>query len=249
MFTFKIICATVIFIITIFSGIYPFFSKLKNKTFLAMPRAEALSVGVFLGAGLIHMLGESSAHFLALDIEYPIAFLIAGSVFLLFLLLEHVAKEIYQHGNKSSIAFAYVATFMMSIHGFLAGAALGLTDSLSLAFIVLFAIMAHKWAESFALALHISKSALPFSYAITLFLIFSLMTPLGIFAGSYTTNFISDYATIEATFLALAAGTFLYFGSLHGLEKSVLITECCNLSVFLYVILGFALMAVIAVWA
>ena len=45
-----------------------------------MPRAEAFSAGIFLGAGLIHMLAESSEHFLELDIKYPVAFLIAGSI-------------------------------------------------------------------------------------------------------------------------------------------------------------------------
>ena len=169
-------------------------------------------------------------------------------VFLGFLLLEHVAKELYHHPEQSKSAFAIVAFIMLSIHGFLAGAALGITSSISLAVIVFIAILAHKWAESFALALQLTKAPFRFLFALSLFIIFALMTPLGIFTGSYIVESLEHLHFIEPTFLALAAGTFLYLGSLHGLEKSVLISECCNLNVFFYVIAGFSLMALIGLW-
>jgi zinc transporter ZupT len=246
--SFKILSASIIFFISLISGGYPFFKRLKNKSHLSLPKAEAFASGIFLGAGLIHMLGESSRDFIAMGVDYPLPFLIAGMVFLGFLLLEHVAKELYHHPEQSKSAFAIVAFIMLSIHGFLAGAALGITSSISLAVIVFIAILAHKWAESFALALQLTKAPFRFLFALSLFIIFALMTPLGIFTGSYIVESLEHLHFIEPTFLALAAGTFLYLGSLHGLEKSVLISECCNLNVFFYVIAGFSLMALIGLW-
>ncbi len=248
MISFKILSASIIFFISLISGGYPFFKRLKNKSHLSLPKAEAFASGIFLGAGLIHMLGESSRDFIAMGVDYPLPFLIAGMVFLGFLLLEHVAKELYHHPEQSKSAFAIVAFIMLSIHGFLAGAALGITSSISLAVIVFIAILAHKWAESFALALQLTKAPFRFLFALSLFIIFALMTPLGIFTGSYIVESLEHLHFIEPTFLALAAGTFLYLGSLHGLEKSVLISECCNLNVFFYVIAGFSLMALIGLW-
>lgn len=248
MISFKILSASIIFFICLISGGYPFFKRLKNKSHLSLPKAEAFASGIFLGAGLIHMLGESSRDFIAMGVNYPLPFLIAGVVFLGFLLLEHVAKELYHHPEQSKSAFAIVAFIMLSIHGFLAGAALGITSSISLAVIVFIAILAHKWAESFALALQLTKAPFRFLFALSLFIIFALMTPLGIFLGSYIVESLEHLHFIEPTFLALASGTFLYLGSLHGLEKSVLISECCNLNVFLYVIAGFSLMALIGLW-
>ncbi|MCY4046454.1 MAG: ZIP family metal transporter [Cellvibrionales bacterium] len=248
MISFKLLSASIVLLISLVSGLYPFLKRLKNKNHLNIPKGEAFASGIFLGAGLIHMLGESSRDFIAMGVDYPLPFLIAGVVFLGFLLLEHVAKELYHHADQSKSAFAVVAFIMLSIHGFLAGTALGITSSLSLAIVVFAAILAHKWAESFALALQLTKSPLRFAIALTLFIIFTLMTPLGIFLGSYSLESLEHLHFIEPTFLALAAGTFLYLGSLHGLEKSVLISECCNLSVFLYVIAGFSLMALIGLW-
>ncbi len=248
MLSIKLFSATIIFAITLLSGCYPFIKKLRNKQHLSLPKAEAFGSGIFLGAGLIHMLGESSHEFNALGIEYPIPFLIAGCVFLGFLLLEHVAKELYHHHEQSKVPFALLAVLMLSIHGFLAGTALGMTHSVSLALVVFIAILAHKWAESFALALQIARSQMRMKHALFLFLLFSLMTPLGIFTGSYATEYLEHHELLEPYFMALAAGTFLYLGSLHGLEKSVLIHDCCNLKVFVFVIIGFLLMALIGVW-
>lgn len=38
-------------------------------------------------------------------------------------------------------------------------------------------------------------------------------------------------------------------GTLHGLERSILIKDCCNTKQYTFVIIGFALMAIVAIWA
>jgi zinc transporter ZupT len=244
----KLSSLLIIFIVTWIAGFYPFFKKSKSKTVIQFPIGESLAAGVFLGAGLIHMLGDASQGFNQLHYNYPIAFLIAGCVFLLFLLLEHIGREFHQRSDTNNNAFAILATVMLSIHSLLMGAALGLGDSFSLIFIVLLAILAHKWAASFALATQINKSNLSFKAGILLFFIFSLMVPIGIVLGSIVTTSLGHYPIIEPIFSALAAGTFLYLGTLHGLEQAALIKQCCTLKNYYYVILGFGIMAVVAIW-
>jgi len=246
--TLKLISALLILSTTIVSGIYPFVKKLKTKRSYELPMAESLAAGIFLGAGLMHMLGDASQRFYALKFNYPIAFLLAGTTFLLLLLLEHIARALHEHRSSASNAFAILSVVMLSLHSFLAGAALGLSGSLSMTIIILFAILCHKWAASFALSIQINKSNLSLKYAIVLFLLFSFMAPLGIACGSTATQSLSQYPLLEPIFTSLAAGTFLYLGSLHGLEQAVLIKQCCNLKAFSFVIMGFMIMAVAAIW-
>jgi len=245
---YKLLCALIILIVTLLSGFYPFFKKKKSKAAFQLPIGEALACGVFLGAGLMHMLADASTTFNQLHIHYPYAFLLAGLTFLLLLYMEHIGKEIHSHQGASSNAFAILSVIMLSIHSFLAGAALGLTSSLAVTTIILLAIVAHKWAASFSLAIQITKSELSFNYGIALFFAFALMAPVGVLFGSEVSHVFADNTLIEPIFSSLAAGTFLYMGSLHGLERAVLVEQCCNLRLFYFVIIGFSIMSLVAVW-
>ena len=248
MFTFKLVCILSILLITFVSGFYPFLNKRFSLREQSFPIAESLAAGVFLGAALIHMLGDASDRFYQLSFHYPIAFLLAGITFLFLLWLEHLGREIVASDGESSGAFAVLATVMLSVHAFLMGAALGLSATLSVAIVIFLAILAHKWAESFALAVQINKSVFSFKKGVFLFFVFSLMTPLGILLGTSATGFLSNYPLLQPIFSSLAAGTFLYLGTLHGLEKATLIKQCCDLRRFNFVVLGFAIMAVVAIW-
>lgn len=247
-FMLKIISVLLIFVVTVISGFYPFFSKQRSTKPLSFPRAESLSAGVFLGAALIHMLADASSSFNDLHFDYPVAFLLAGITFLLLLLLEHIGREIYEHKRSSSTAFALLSVLMLSVHSFLAGAALGLSMSTSITIMLLIAILGHKWAASFALSVQINKSQMSFRLGMLVFLVFALMVPLGVVCGAAATHFLSQLPWLVPVFSSLAAGTFLYLGSLHGLEQSILVKSCCNLSIFSFVIIGFAIMALVAVW-
>ncbi|OGT41514.1 MAG: zinc transporter [Gammaproteobacteria bacterium RIFCSPHIGHO2_12_FULL_40_19] len=248
MWTFKLVSLLLILTVTLLSGFYPFFKKLKSNNALNFPIAEALAAGVFLSVALIHMLGSASDNFYELNFHYPLAFLLAGVMFLFLLLLEHIGREIVAHEGDSSGAFAVLAMLMLSVHAFLMGAALGLSASLSIGVLILFAILAHKWAESFSLAIQINKSHFSFKMNIILFCAFSLMTPFGIILGATVTTTLGNYPLLEPIFSSLAAGTFLYLGTLHGLENATLVKQCCDLKRFYFVILGFAIMAVAAIW-
>jgi zinc transporter 1/2/3 len=247
MIHFKPLALIIILVITVFAGILPFKKKLTSPYF-DFPIGEAIACGVFLGAGLIHMLGDAASEFSAAGYHYPFAFLICGSSFLLLLVLEHISRELYEH-KHSTTQIAILATIMLSVHSFLEGAALGISGSLATALILAIAIIAHKWAASFSLSLQINKSGLGFKVSIVCFSIFALMTPLGILLGDWVSSATGNaHLLLTPIFSALAAGTFLYIGTLHGLQRATMIERCCNLREFLFMLSGFALMAVVAIW-
>jgi len=260
----KIASAVVVFLVTILAGVYPFRRAIKRRSF-EFPVVEALASGVFLGAGLLHMLGSSSAQWTALGVTYPMAFLLAGGMFLLLLLMEHIGREIYERTHQSSKPtcshqateqhycpgdnnLAVLAVVMLSIHSFLAGEALGLSGTFLVSVMIVIAILAHKWAASMALAIQINKSTLSVKTRVLLFLLFAVMSPLGILMGHHLRSMGDVHAYIQPICISLAAGTFIYLGTLHGLKQSVMVAKCCDIWRFNYVLLGFGLMAVVAVW-
>jgi solute carrier family 39 (zinc transporter), member 1/2/3 len=243
----EIFMIAVIFIIAAVSGIYPFIRRSNSPSGISFPIGEALANGVFLGAGLIHMLGDSASDFYNLQIDYPYPFLIAGITILFFLLVEHISTTLSKKNSNNYTFMAVMATIMLSIHSFFAGAALGLSSSNAVAIIIFIAIIGHKWAASFALSLNINKSSFHFKYRILLFLIFIIMSPLGILFGDVTQTYCS-HTLIQPIFTAIAAGTFIYMGTLHGLDRSIMIKDCCNTKEYTFVILGFTIMAIVAIW-
>lgn len=242
---YKLLAALLILVITIIAGMIPFLKKHIAKMSTDFPIGEAFACGVFLGAGLLHMLGDAADDFIQLGYHYPFAFLLAGAMFLALLLLEHVSQELFQHRGEHSKSFAIIAVLMLAVHSFLEGSALGLSDNITL-IVILIAIVAHKWAASFAIAIQLNKSSLPLTPAILWFSLFAVMTPMGTLFGSQITT--HAHALLVPIFTSLAAGTFIYLGTLHGLGRAVMIKRCCNLQHFSFVILGFVLMAVVAVW-
>jgi zinc transporter 1/2/3 len=246
--------ALIIFIASIVSGLLPLLDVKSSKpSKLTMGKefivGEALASGIFLGAALLHMLNDAARDFYSLEYEYPIAYLLAGIVFLTLLLLEHIGREVNEHAGNNNLLFVLLTVVMMSIHALFEGIALGTRSDLSLLIIMFVAIIGHKWAESYSLAVQFRKNNIDKKLSWFLFLIFALMTPFGIFLGNLAN---SDNLTgnhiLAPIFTSLAAGTFLYIGTLHGLNRAVMVERCCNLRDYMFVILGFSLMAIIGIW-
>lgn len=246
--SFKFLSAIAILGMTLAAGWMPFRKKAQDLRAFHFATGEALACGVFLGAGLIHMLGDAATDFAAQGYHYPFAFLLAGCMFIFLLWLEHIGRELDGHGQSSSPRFALLALLMLSIHSLLEGAALGLATTLATGGVFLLAILAHKWAASFALSIQMNKTTLKLSQGIPLFGLFALMSPLGILLGSWVASLVHTNSLLVPIFTSLAAGTFLYIGTLHGLKRSVLIEQCCNLREFSFMIFGFSLMALVAIW-
>ncbi len=245
--TLKLFFALSILAVILIAGWYPFKKRLRGAH-VDFPVGETLATGVFLGAALLHMLPEANAMFVHMDYHYPFAFIITGIVFLLFLWFEHLGKELYHHHDRTHPAFALVAWLMLSVHSLVLGTALGFSHEYPLVIMLFLAIITHKWAESFAIAVQLNKSSLSTSKSIGFFLMFALMTPLGIFLGYYFGHGIETASLFDPILIATSAGTFLYLGTLHGLERCVMVERCCNLRDFSFVIIGFLLMASVAAY-
>ncbi|MDR3443241.1 MAG: ZIP family metal transporter [Legionella sp.] len=244
----KILFGFSIFVVILLAGWYPFKKRIKDDQHIDFPIGETLATGVFLGAGLLHMLPEANSLFKSMGYSYPFAFIIAGAVFLIFLWFEHLGKELYHHHNAEHPAFALLAWGMLSVHSMMLGAALGLAHYNSVIIMLFLAIITHKWAESFAIAVQLNKSSMSMNKSLIFFILFSFMTPLGIYFGWYFGHGVETNSIFDPILMSASAGTFLYLGTLHGLERCVMVERCCNLSDFSFVIIGFALMAAVAIY-
>jgi len=221
---------------------------------------NAFAGGVFLAVGLIHMLGDAAGDFAERwpDASYPYAFLLAGCTFMGLLLLERVlmSHEFDEvtlappsaGGNGGRLA-AYVLLLTLSIHSILAGLALGLQDSLADVGVIFIALMAHKGVAAFALGVSLLRSQATFRSGLILIALFSVTTPLGVAGGACFTAFFSGpwREAGEAIFNAMAAGTFLYIAALDIFSEEFLRPRNRNIK-FVASTLGFAAMALVAIW-
>ena len=100
----------------------------------------------------------------------------------------------------------------LSVHSLLAGLALGAEASLASAWVLFFAIFAHKSTAGFALGVSLMRSHVSRGRSWMLLGFFALSTPIGILSGTGLDVFLEGSAerTAEASFLSLAAGTFVY---------------------------------------
>lgn len=247
---FKIFFACLIFATALLAGLRSFKDAKASEAHESHfnQGAQAFACGVFLGAGLLHMLGESSREFYRLGYDYPFANLITGLIFLSFLWMEHLGREIFHAEGKLGSSFAILATFMLSIHSFFEGAAIGLSLEYPIVFAICLAIFAHKSAASFSLSIQMNKSKLNQTMKRSLFFGFCLMTPLGIFLGHNTVSSQENIQLYIPCLNAAAAGTFMYLGTLHGLDYAVMVKKCCHLREFAFLVLGFIIMSLVAVY-
>lgn len=214
----------------------------------ALGLGAAFAAGVFLGAGLIHMLGDADSTFNEQGVDYPWAPLLCGAVVLALLAAEHFGDVMSKHSSASSTVLPITAVAMLSVHSVLMGAAFGITSSFSIAMAVFVAVLAHKGAASFALGLELAGANLSRSRQWWLFLFFVAMFPIGVLIGQAVSHMTSAHPLVEAGFSAVAAGTFLFFGTLHGLASSPFIARCGNTREYGSAVAGFGLMAVVAIW-
>ena len=192
---------------------------------------NAFAAGVFLSAGMVHMLPDADRIWNELGWHYPMAFALAGFAFTFMLLVEHVLlpeqahEELHapsgerfariaersHHGQQDALA-AYAVLTALSIHALLAGLALGAEPDLAKALVISLAIIAHKTAAGFALGVSLARSGLPNRQAWRLVTLFAIATPagglLGALAGAVAEGRVGS--TLEACFLSVAAGTFVY---------------------------------------
>lgn len=244
---YKLIAAILIFTISIVTALYPLTKKNTHVHFESLHLGEALASGIFLGAAFFHMLPDAIRIFqhLYTSVTYPIPELICILGFLTLLFLERISLS-----TSAKNAIPYILTLTLVIHALTEGAALGIGSTLSETIMLLIAIVAHKGSESFALCMTLLRHQVPTKRILTIVIMFSLMTPLGIALGETVNVF--AYAPngelIAAIFNAFAAGTFLYISTLHHIHFHQHRQDTQGLLEFSSLVLGVVMMGVIALW-
>lgn len=250
---FKLISFVSIALVGLVGGYYPLRRKIRSTRMLSL--GDSAAAGIFLGAGLIHLLGDSVERWEeVLEIEYPVAYLVAGIGFLVVLTLEKAVlegKSFAPDGSSNSgqKMSAYMLGIVLSIHSIIAGISLGVeaTGVVSLALLV--AILAHKGSAAFALSNSLVSSGVEKRKAKRIILFFAFTTPFGILVGGGMDYVLQARAEhiFEAIFDSLAAGTFIYVSTLDVMAKTFSEKGSRGLKVIL-VTAGFGLMALVGIW-
>jgi len=143
---------------------------------------------------------------------------------------------------KSNIT-PYLLLVALSFHGLFEGIALGLQKGNKETLFLFIAIISHKWAEAFTLGISFSKAQTDKVTFVRLILLFSFFTPIGIIIGMFLA---SSNELVEAIFLALSTGTFLYVSASEVIVEEFAVTKY-KYQKFIMYLLGGILIAGLAV--
>ncbi len=261
----KLIFTLVIFFAGWLGGWIPLRGAKADSGGRFMNWGNAFAAGVFLGTGLIHMLSEAQVAWADLGWSYPMAPLLATTGFMITLLFEHVLVSpeahhvVHAHSGEplpddelrrlSSPRYPYTLLLALSIHSVLAGIALGVQTSISGAFYIFLAIIAHKSTAAFALGVALSRAQVSRTRARSLVIWFALTTPMGIILGATVSSLLRTAvgAYFDATFMALAAGTFIYISAVDIIQDEFL-RAGGRFVKWLFAAGAVALMALLSAW-
>lgn len=236
---FKVLAVFLIFVAGWLGGSIPLWRRHPPGDSLWLSCGNALSAGVFLGIGLIHLLPDADAAWRQLGYAYPVGFALAAAAFALILLFEHVLLPESAHAmthahageglpkiepaSKTTPGYVYGLLLGLSFHSVLAGIALGLQPKVTEAAAILVAILAHKATEGLALGLSLSQSR-ELAHSKRLVVAFAVTTPLGVLLGALGRSVLETGAglTFDALVSSLAAGTFFYIASMDMLQDELL---------------------------
>lgn len=251
-FSLKIAAAGLIFLTGLTGGLLPLRFGATEASARWLNIGNGFSGGIFLGAGLIHMLADAHANFASLGGDYPYAAVVAGLGFLLILMLEMVVlrgREDVGEMTSGESMRPFLLTFVLSVHSIIAGIALGLEGSLAASVAILTAIVTHKGSAAFALGVSLKSARFAPRRLVTIIAFFSCMTPLGLAIGTVFSQMVTGPTVVrlEAVFDALAAGTFVYVAVLD-IIREAFAEEADLWPKFAALTLGFAGMALLAVW-
>jgi zinc transporter 1/2/3 len=98
------------------------------------------------------------------------------------------------------------------------------------------AIIAHKWAESFALGISFYKAKIDAKIFIKMLTLFTFFTPVGILIGMY---FSKSGFLIEGIMLSISSGTFVYVSTSEVIVEEFSSKGSKHLKYFIYLLGGF----------
>jgi zinc transporter 1/2/3 len=234
--------ALLVFVAGIVGGFLPFLvpaSSQRGARLLSL--GNALGGGIFISAGLLHMLPDADAAVKALapDVDFPTAFLVATLFFVLILTIDFVLLGGHDHAHAfstesstdllapdvvpvdkapaTSVLNVIVLLLALSVHSIIAGLAAGLEEDAKDTFVMFIAIVAHKWSAVMSMTIAAIHAGLPANSRVAIVVGLSLVTPCAMIVGSLARSALSSSAAAWASALgqAAAAGTFLYVAILE----------------------------------
>lgn len=255
-YSIKFLVSLIILCIALIFGFFPILIRANGLTKKILSYGESFAGGIFLGAGLIHLLSDAQSELhTVFSSTYPLAFVIcAFTILTLRMIEEGTIKLLVCHNEACKHPhlqpwLAYLLAILLSIHSVIAGVALGAETTLSAFIIIFVAIIAHKGSAAFALGISMRKQGLIKNTMLKLMLLFSLMTPIGITFGSLFARGLAENSSqlIAGIFNAIAAGTFIYI-AFHIVDTKEA-EECVPVLLrFAYFALGLAVMTMIALY-
>ncbi len=243
--SFKIIAIFFIVFVALLGGRGAFRIKSSKKSSLYFSIGNTFAAGIFLGAGLIHMLPDATQGFSeVIDSDFPFAPFIASLGFLLILFIEKIMIREEDIGS-----YPYILIAILSIHSVIAGIALGTENQIGQSIVIAIVVLAHKGSAAFALTISMIKAQIQKIKTIKMIILFSFMTPLGIAIGTIMTNLLDSTASefSIAMFDALAAGTFIYIAIMEIFHEEFKDRKYLYLKFFMS-ISGVLFMALLALW-
>jgi zinc transporter 1/2/3 len=249
MISFKLVAALLVLLAGVCGGFFA--TRLSKDRGSLASLANTFAGGVFLGAAFLHMLPDAIEKFntFAPEVEYPLFALVAAAGFLLVLMLDKVIVSPEKGLSDDGAIYPYILMATLSIHSLITGIALGLEDHVVSAAAILLAILAHKSTAAMALAVSFTRENITGAKSRNLLLMFYTTTPIGILLGTWWASILDGpaEAKFEGIFDALAAGTFFYIAVMDLLAEEFA-AKTSHWMRYLVAVLGFAIMALVAIW-
>lgn len=254
----KAVAILIILLTAILGGLAAMRTRQSRHADRLFALGSLFGAGVFLGAGLIHVLPDSVDLFARLypGLDYPVPFAIAALGLIAVLAVDRFGHRLQARSaardGDAGAASALILLFVLSFHSILAGAALGAEDSTANSVVLLLAVVAHKGSAAFALTSGLLRVPSPEGGARPvwgLLMLFALMTPIGILLGTGLQELLDgDAARIsEAVFDAFAAATFVYVATLEIIGPEFRANDRSGVKLGALTT-GLAVMALVALW-
>ena len=226
----KVIFQAMLTTINVVCWLVPLRSKQITENKLALSLANAFSGGVFLSLAFGHLIPECIHGFQHAggEVNEALPYMIVLAGYLLIFFVEKVAFDAHEimhnmeqgghshgkeNGEKESSGGrgAVILLGALAVHSILEMTALGLADTFGDSALLSLSIALHQPAESIALLVAFLKSGMPKPDIVKYLSIFSCMGPIGVAIGMAVNSFATP--VVDATMLAVVAGTFVYVGA------------------------------------
>ncbi len=210
----KILAASLIFVIAIIVGRIPLYFERSNKLKSSLEYCNALTIGLFLSVGLMHLLPSAIEHFQQHNPKgsSTSVFVVCTATAIALQIIEKIGNKIVNSTNTQTHWLSYFLMIVLSVHSILEGLVLGFELNPKYEMTIFLAIIAHKGAESFSLITNMLTSKIQRHKIIISLVFFSMTTPIGVVLGKnmIDINIIGPDTYLLAYFESIAAGTFVY---------------------------------------